>query len=137
MQASTFTYDSLMRHARRPADFVTRALAGAIASAAAGLIEAPNLALGLSRQRFAELLGEHFPGMKARVCTCGEACSEGCRPLRADEFQDLVELLIAHRSSATEASEWLAYAIASACMGGNHLYQDIVFLYRSFVPGHW
>ena len=125
MQASTFTYDSLMRHARKPGDFLTRALAGAIASAAAGLIEAPNLALGLSRPRFAALLSEHFPGMESGVCACGEACAEGCRPLRADEFQDLVELLLAHRSDNAEATEWLAYAIASACMGGNHLYQDI------------
>jgi len=125
METSAFTYDSLMAHARNPLDSVTRALAGAIASAAAGHIEAPNLALGLSRSRYSALLAQHFPGAESQTCVCGEACREGCRPLRGDEFQDLVELLLSHRSNEEDATEWLAYAIASACMGGNHLYQDM------------
>ena len=34
-------------------------------------------------------------------------------------------LLLEHRSDAAEHTEWLAHAIASGCMGGNHLYQDM------------
>lgn len=125
MESGTLTYDSLMAHARDPDNPVTRALAGAIASAAAGYIEAPNLALGLSWARYTALLAQHFPGAESQTCVCGETCREGCRPLRGDEFQDLVELLLSHRSHEDDATEWLAYAIASACMGGNHLYQDM------------
>jgi nitrogen fixation protein NifQ len=36
-----------------------------------------------------------------------------------------MQLLLDHRSDDTEQTEWLAYAIASGCMGGDHLYQDI------------
>lgn len=125
MGTGTLTYESLMAHAREPNNPVTRALAGAMASAAAGHIEAPNLALGLSRPRYTALLAQHFPGAQAQTCACGEACREGCRPLRGEEFQDLVELLLNYRSNEDDATEWLAYAIASACMGGNHLYQDM------------
>ncbi len=35
------------------------------------------------------------------------------------------QLLPAHGGDAGESTEWLAYAIASACMGANHLYQDM------------
>ncbi|MBI5462931.1 MAG: nitrogen fixation protein NifQ [Gammaproteobacteria bacterium] len=45
--------------------------------------------------------------------------------VRTDEFDDLLRLLLDHRADAGEQTEWLAYAVASGCMGGNHLYQDM------------
>ncbi len=42
---------------------------------------------------------------------------------RADEYDDLLALLLDHASSI-EAEE-LAREIATACLGGNHLWQDL------------
>ena len=42
-----------------------------------------------------------------------------------DEFDDLVALLCDHRSDDHEETTWLACAIASACFGQNHLWQDM------------
>ncbi len=116
------SYEMLMRACRDRSDAVTRALAGALASAAAGVIQAPSPALGLDGPRFRTLLERHFPNLDAGVCP---GHCEGCRPLRADEFDDLVALLMAHRAHDGDEVEWLAHAIASACMGGDHLYQDM------------
>jgi nitrogen fixation protein NifQ len=63
----------------------------------------------------------------------------------ADEFDDLVGLLLDHRSDDSEETEWLAYAIVSACFGANHLWQDMglpnrgvlsELLSRHFAPLH-
>ena len=120
-------YDWLLSHADNPQDGLVRAFAGAIhnASRREG-VGAPNLAMGLGSERFIELLDRYFPGASGllHAQSCATPCDE-CVQLRADEFDDLVQLLLAHRSDAGEQTEWLAYAIASGCMGGNHLYQDM------------
>ena len=43
----------------------------------------------------------------------------------ASEFEDIVEILLEHRSSDERSVEWLAYAVASGCMGSDHLYHDM------------
>lgn len=120
-------YDWLLSHAQNPRDGLVRAFAGVIHKASRRDINVPNLAMGLSRARFMELLDRYFPGA-SRTLYADAACltrCEDCVQLRADEFDDLVKLLLDHRSDAGEQAEWLAYAIASGCMGGNHLYQDM------------
>ncbi|MCX8016995.1 MAG: nitrogen fixation protein NifQ, partial [Rhodocyclaceae bacterium] len=42
-----------------------------------------------------------------------------------DEFQDLLELLLEYRAVPDEESYRVAYWIASAAMGENHLWQDM------------
>jgi nitrogen fixation protein NifQ len=42
-----------------------------------------------------------------------------------DEFDDIVQLLLDHRGDDTEETEWLACAMATACFGDNHLWQDM------------
>jgi nitrogen fixation protein NifQ len=116
----------LLARAGDPQDGVTRVFASVIEAAARGAIQPPNLGMGLAWDSFAELLERYFPGVAKELRGAGAAAwSEGCAPLRASEFDDLVALLLDHRSDAAEATEWLAYAIASGCMGGNHLYQDM------------
>lgn len=44
---------------------------------------------------------------------------------RLDEFGDLVALLLDHRVRCDEPSRWLSHAVATACMGANHLWQDM------------
>jgi len=45
--------------------------------------------------------------------------------VRADEYGDLVELLLAHRLCESREILWLSCAIATACLGDNHLWQDM------------
>lgn len=115
------SYERLMQSCRDASDPVARALAGALDAAARGAIQAPTRTLGLDGGRFRTLLERHFPVLEDGVADDGE----GCPPLRSDEFDDLVQLFLVHRSHDGEEVEWLAHAIASACMGGNHLYQDM------------
>lgn len=51
--------------------------------------------------------------------------ADGCDPILADEFADLVALLLGHRSHDGPEAEWLAHAIASGCLGNGHLYHDM------------
>lgn len=49
----------------------------------------------------------------------------GCAALRSDEYEDLLALLREYARDASDESAWLAGAMAAACMGGNHLWQDL------------
>lgn len=50
---------------------------------------------------------------------------------RADEVEDVLNLLLDHRSDDSEETRWLAHTIATACLGENHLYQDMGFTSRT------
>lgn len=106
-----------LSRARRPEDAATRAFAGVIALA----LRAGRRPLirGLSEARFQKLLNEFFAGL---VLGNGNATSD---PAEANEFDEIVDLLLEHRSTPSEQGAWLAYAIATASMGENHLWQDL------------
>ncbi|MHB8253761.1 MAG: nitrogen fixation protein NifQ [Acidiferrobacter sp.] len=79
--------------------------------------------LGLSEGEFSALWRRH---LRAR----GHAdekppAARGCDPLRNDEHGELVLLLLAHRSDESQETLWLAHTIATACLGQNHLWQDM------------
>ena len=44
---------------------------------------------------------------------------------REDEYEDVLELLLSHAAEQDEATQHLANAIALACLGENHLWQDL------------
>jgi nitrogen fixation protein NifQ len=44
---------------------------------------------------------------------------------RAIEQQDLVALLLEYSSDASDESRWIAHTVATACLGENHLWQDM------------
>ena len=48
-----------------------------------------------------------------------------------DEFRDLLELLLAHRAVPDAAHRDVAHLVAAACMGNNHLWQDMGLPSRS------
>lgn len=73
---------------------------------------------------------------EARFQALVQTCFDGCaldngeppanrRSTDGDEFDDLVALLLEHRAEPTEERAWLAYAMASAAMGEDHLWQDM------------
>ncbi len=106
----------LLLLARRPHDLDTLVIAGVLGQA----LEAGRAPLirGLAEARFQRLINEYFVDLALE--NHASECDRG-----DDEFEDLLQLLLDHRSHPNETSAWLAYAVASAAMGENHLWQDM------------
>jgi len=114
----------LLDHARNPADIATRAFAGALAVSRGQLPEARPL--GLPPAEAKALLARYFP--TAKLLLPEEAANDpaiGCPPLRTDEHEDLLQLLLAHRSDDSDETRWLASAVAASSLGNDHLWQDL------------
>lgn len=110
----------LMLAAENPDDPATRAFAGALETSWGALPQARPL--GLDAVAFRALLARYFPAANDLPEPVAEAA---CLPLRADEYDDLLHLLLDHRSDGSDETAWLASAVAAACLGGNHLWQDL------------
>jgi nitrogen fixation protein NifQ len=78
--------------------------------------------LGLSLDAFSQLLLRHFPesGPLFELDSARWPDDE-----RLTERQDLVDLMIEHRAGQDDSEIWMAHIVAAACMGGNHLWQDL------------
>jgi nitrogen fixation protein NifQ len=77
--------------------------------------------LGLGSTEFGALMTRHFPGFGlpaplAGVVDLGE---------RRAEWDDLHTLLVEHRANVDPSEIWMANIVANACMGGDHLWQDL------------
>lgn len=78
--------------------------------------------LGLDLGDFRALMARHFPGFSlpaplAHAPALGE---------RGAEWDELHVLLMEYRAGVDPASEsWMALIVATACMGGDHLWQDL------------
>ena len=115
MGAAVFDYRRLMAGAANPGDIATLAFGGVLARF--------RLA-GLDPDTQDRLLARYFPGVDPAAVTVATE-DTGCPALPADEFEDLFALLMAHRSEDSEETRWLACAVATACLGNNHLWQDM------------
>jgi len=78
--------------------------------------------LGLSLEAFSRLLRRHFPhsGPLLELDT-----TRWPDEARVAERQDLIELMIEHRACQDDSEIWMAQIVAAACMGGDHLWQDL------------
>ncbi|MEK6747668.1 MAG: nitrogen fixation protein NifQ [Pseudomonadota bacterium] len=109
--------NSKHRAANDTANTVTLALSG---------VHARFGLYGISDHEWKRLCATHLPhAMDER----GGADNE-CAAVRADEIEDVLRLLLDHRSDDDDETRWLAHAIATACLGANHLYQDMGFPHR-------
>jgi nitrogen fixation protein NifQ len=119
--------DRLLAAASEASVDATLALAGVIARAP--LRPAPYAIpiAGVPRAAFARLIASRFPALDAEaVNTLTLAIPEpNLSDTASDEFVDLAELLLENRSAADETSNWLAWAIATAAMAPDHLWQDM------------
>ena len=77
--------------------------------------------LGLAAGDWAFLLARHFPGYASAEPAL--ACAAGDE--RMPERQDLIDLLVEHRAGLDLSELWMAQIVAAACMGGDHLWQDL------------
>lgn len=120
--------DLLNRLARRPGSLVSQALAGVIGQSwrQRGLQYLPLHGVDAPTTR--RLLARHFPGaewLPALKLETPEAFGE------AIEMDDVVALLVDHRTQADEDNTWLAHAVATGCLGADHLWQDMDLPARS------
>jgi len=112
-------YAGLMVHARGQGN--DDVLARMYASWAIGEGALP-VAWGLSRSVFATLMYAHFPGYTCRV---GRESSASPGAVRRDEVADLESLMLGHRAGASPSEPWMACIVATACLAGDHLWQDL------------
>jgi nitrogen fixation protein NifQ len=82
-----------------------------------------NATLGLTTTDFEALCQSYFPGA-ALTLRSGPGQDQG-------EFDDLLQLLLEHRAGAADSERWLACAVAYACSGRDHLWQDLGLANRS------
>ncbi len=113
----TALYSELMEHAiGLPND----ALFAQMISSQVGGVGALAPGLGLNDADFAALLSRHFPGMQLVIRS-----KSARHDSRAPERDDVLGLLLEHRAYRDGSEEWMAEIVTSACMGNDHLWQDL------------
>lgn len=118
-------YAELMAHAAGlPNDGL---FAQMIASQMAGFGSLPQ-GLCLNEKDFSALLNSHFPGADLAVC-----CKAHLADPRELERDDVLALLLEHRAFKSQSEEWLAEIVAAACMGNDHLWQDLGLWSRDYL----
>lgn len=115
-------YAALMAAARNPDDPATLAFAGVIALAPRRRAPYDVLITGLDGAALAALEASIFPALPAPLLF---AAPTMMAQAQFDEFDDLLGLLLDHRTCLDNESDWLAHAIATAAMADNHLWQDL------------
>lgn len=121
----SFSAWHLLGHTATRGDVLTESFAHVIATYCDPHSRPFVPALGLSHAAFTELLQTRLPhftppahwldAQRAAVGTAG--------PL--GEFPDLLQLLLDHRATADEPHRCVAHLVACACMGSDHLWQDL------------
>lgn len=112
-------YAELMAAALQADDPAILVLAGVISLAPSRPAPYRSSIHGLAVGEWPHLMQSCFPG-----CVLPPA-QVVAQPGDLDEFDDLLQLLLEHRSERNRRSRWLAHAIATAAMGNNHLWQDL------------
>ena len=115
-------YAELMAAARDPGDPATLALAGVIALAPRRRTPYGVPIAGVDSVALAALQERIFPYLQSPMLLTD--CPLPA-PSLLDEFDDLLALLLDHRSGQDEPSRWLSHAVATAAMADNHVWQDL------------
>lgn len=118
-------YDVLM--AARRGEPLEHTLAQIIASRACGLGAMPRW-LGLGESRYSWMLANHFPYLDRRSLPVAGVPAD---PRRGDEMEDLYKLLMGSRSDGNESQALMAEIVVAACLGNDHLWQDLGLWSRS------
>lgn len=77
--------------------------------------------LGLETSDFRLLMNRHFPtfALPARLARAPDLGD------RSQEWHELYDLLMEYRAGNDDSEAWMALIVATACMGGDHLWQDL------------
>jgi len=83
--------------------------------------------LGLSEQDYTHMLSQYFGGFDWPH----DPQQQGELDLdRLPERDDLIDLLLEYRAGNDESERWIAEIISAACMGMDHLWQDLALWSR-------
>jgi nitrogen fixation protein NifQ len=110
-------------------DLTSQVLACVIAGIGQQQTLAGRPALGLPLDDYACLLARYFPDCGDVLFRQAESAPASAE--RLDEFDDLLQMLMEYRSADTPDHTWLAHAVAIACMGDGHLWQDMGLPHRA------
>jgi len=77
--------------------------------------------LGLTPPGFAAMMTRHFPGFTLPAVLAVPAVEAE----RHAERDELLTLLQQHCAGADDSERWMAAIVTTACMGGDHLWQDL------------
>ena len=122
-QKSTLKKESVFEHlmlassSRQNDFFLARILSSWITDA--GVLPA---ALGIGEESFREMVENHFSShpLALNVMDKPQFDRE-----RIPEWEDLVNLLLEYRAGMDLSEQWIAEIVAAACMGFDHLWQDL------------
>jgi nitrogen fixation protein NifQ len=78
--------------------------------------------LGLSEENYQDLVKRHFADQP--ILANANSKAEFDRE-RIPEWEDLVNLMLEFRAGNDWSEQWIAEIVAAACMGLNHLWQDL------------
>jgi len=115
----------LLDHADAPDDILVRAYAAVIGSYCDSRARMFVPALGLDMPVFRGLVATCFPRLIAPSAWLGEQGAAPGSDGALGEFPDLVQLLLDHRAVPDEYHRCIAHLVATACMGNDHLWQDL------------
>lgn len=115
----------LLGLALRPESLVSIALAGVVAQSWSerGFEYLPLF--GLDAYATWAVMEDHFPGVSCVIGQPWKTLQQPAAFAEALELEDLLRLLIDHRIVADDSSRWLSHALATACLGADHLWQDM------------
>lgn len=82
-------------------------------------------ALGLGQQQFIRLLQAHFPQFTPSLSWLSAQNEAPADDNELNGFRDLLQLLLDHRAADDDRHLHVAHLVASACMGNDHLWQDL------------
>lgn len=78
--------------------------------------------LGLSSSAFREMIATHFPGFSVSEKVRQEEVFD---KNRIPEMDDLLGLFSRYRANVSKSELWISGIITAACLGSNHLWQDL------------
>ncbi|MEM5345608.1 nitrogen fixation protein NifQ [Paraburkholderia azotifigens] len=137
-------HTTLMRHAIDPNDSTVLAVAGVLSAALdeGGVERLPIRGLGAEETYW--LLARWFPGAESALkLRFGTPAAESQRGSRYDDVDLLVSLFKAHAdpgAGTTTEVHCISHALACACAGDKHLWQDLRLPSRSELSallGYW
>ncbi len=77
--------------------------------------------LGLAPDEFVILMARHFPGFTLPAMLAVPVAEAA----RHDERDELLTLLREHCAGTDDSGRWMAEIVTTACMSGDHLWQDL------------